>query len=107
MRPCRLREVRVKTVQMASVQVVPPSGGGMRTLCGTPTYGPASLGRQGDRGCAATAPATPMRNDALRGVRPLDSCGPVDNVYGPGSNTESDRQAFDAVRPQGRARKMA
>lgn len=30
------------------------------------------------------------RNGAPRGVSPHYSCGPMDNVYGPGSSTESD-----------------
>jgi len=55
---------------MASALLVPLSGGGMRTLCRTPTYGPASLGRHGDRGCAATAPATPNAEWRPPGCQP-------------------------------------
>jgi hypothetical protein len=69
-RPCRLREVRVKTVQMAGVQVVSPSGGRMRTLCRTPTYGPALSREARCRGCAATAPATPNAERRPPGCQP-------------------------------------
>jgi len=80
----------VKTAQMASALLVPLSGGGMRTLCRTPTYGPASLGRHGTAVVQRRHQPRRTRNGALRGVSPHYSCGPMDNVYGPGSSTESD-----------------
>jgi len=47
------------------------------------------------------------RNGALRGVSPHYSCGPMDNVLWARVQHRIRRPAFDAVRPQGRARKMA
>jgi len=107
-RPYRLRGVRVKTVQIAGVRARPLSGGRDQALCRTPTYGPG-LSREArcPRLCSDGTSHAALRNGALRGRRPADSCGPVEDVYGPGSDTESSRHVSLLCRPQGRIRKTA
>jgi len=67
-RPCRPRGVRVKTVQIASVRTGLFREVGCKRCAERQRTAQASLGRHGVRGCAATAPATPLCGMAPFGV---------------------------------------
>jgi len=99
---------RVKTVQIASVEPGLFREVGCKRCAERQRTVQASLGRHGDRGCAATAPATPLCGTApFRGVSPQSVAVRWKTCMGPGPTRNQVVMPPMPCRPQGRVRKTA